>query len=221
MGRHVVTSLDQNDHIWSFARTDIRIRPKRRAINFSAETMKRKGNGGLTGGTGDVSPQYYSFQLTMTAANTYRETPIATPVPRNKQTGDQVTVMEILKVFFDGGEADANPAAAGSVISLAAQLSTKSLTALDSNSPNVFAFFSKQIRGAFTAAGSYGMSYYEPYCFDMTDGAGHGVLIATDNIYFGLNTANFTAVSFCNARLLYRMKNVSLAEYIGIVQSQQ
>jgi hypothetical protein len=129
--------------------------------------------------------------------------------------------MEVLKVYFDLSEADANPAAAGGVITESCQISTKQLAIFDSSQPSVFAFCQKTIRGAFTAAGSYGMIYYEPYCFDMTDAAGHGVLIATDNMFVGLNTTNFVAVATVNIKILYRMKNVTLAEYIGIVQSQQ
>lgn len=63
----------------------------------------------------------------------------------------------------------------------------------------------------------------------MTDGAGHGVLVATDNIYLTLQTALSSVIGssvggiqgFGEAAILYRFKEVGLAEYIGIVQSQQ
>lgn len=64
---------------------------------------------------------------------------------------------------------------------------------------------------------------------DLTDGAGHGVLVATDNVFLTLQTAlssiigtsvgGITGVAEC--AILYRFKEVGLAEYIGIVQSQQ
>ena len=63
-----------------------------------------------------------------------------------------------------------------------------------------------------------------PVIRDITDGAGHGVLVATDSIYI---TGYVPASWYLNgtntvfAKLLYRWKDVSLAEYIGIVQSQQ
>lgn len=185
--------------------------------------MKRKGNGKdqLTGGSEDVNPQYMTFSISMSAANTYTEQAIATPVPRNKVSGNNVTVMEILKVFFDLSEADANPAAGGSVITESVQLTTRSQANFNSATAAVFAFCQKQIRGAFTAAGSYGMQYYDPYVWDCTDGAGHGVIVATDNIYIGMTSAGFVALATCNVKLLYRMKDVTLPEYIGIVQSQQ
>lgn len=62
---------------------------------------------------------------------------------------------------------------------------------------------------------------------DLTDGAGHGVLIATDNIWCTafINGAcpdiGTTASATIFADLLYRFKKISLQEYIGIVQSQQ
>lgn len=64
---------------------------------------------------------------------------------------------------------------------------------------------------------------------DLTDGAGHGILVATDNIYLSVQTS-LTAyngssadeiIGFCFADLIYRFKEVKLQEYIGIVQSQQ
>lgn len=67
-----------------------------------------------------------------------------------------------------------------------------------------------------------------PIIHDLTDGAGHGILIATDNVFLGAQqnialyttpAGNYSTTVFCN--LLYRFKEVSLQEYIGIVQSQQ
>lgn len=190
---------------------------------FSQAMSKRARNSDLlTGGSGDVSPQYFALPVnTLTAANTYTEGAIPTPVPRNKVQGERVTVMELLKVIFNNPEPDNNPAAGGSLITATAQLSTRTQTGLNVNNVAILAFHEKVVRGAFTAAGSYAAEILDPYVFDCTDGAGHGILVATDNIYFGCNTAGFTAAAAFGCRLLYRMKNISLPEYIGIVQSQQ
>ena len=60
---------------------------------------------------------------------------------------------------------------------------------------------------------------------DLTDEAGHGLLVATDNIYLnvwldstGAQVINNPAVV---AILHYRLKEIGLQEYIGLVQSQQ
>lgn len=181
---------------------------------------KRKGDA-LTGGTGDVSPQYFSYAVTMTAANTAFELALPTPVPRNKVQGDMVTVMEVMKIFFDMPEADANPAAAGGLVQAIAQISTRTGIGIDFANPTVIAQCQKTIRGAFTAAGTYGTAYYDPYEFNTNDGAGHGLIIATDNVFTTVTTFNFVAVAAFRIKMMYRMKNITLAEYIGIVQSQQ
>jgi len=65
---------------------------------------------------------------------------------------------------------------------------------------------------------------------DLTDGAGHGILIATDNVYLSFDvlisspsgvSVSVLVGSYLQCDLIYRFKNVSLQEYIGIVQSQQ
>lgn len=191
-------------------------------VLFPLAMPKRQATDPLTGGSGDVSPQYFVVPAnTTSAANTFTEAAIPTPVPRNKVQGDRVTVMEFLKVYFNNAEPDNNPAAGGSVVSATAQISSSSLTTTSFGNTKVLAFCEKIVRGAFTAAGSYGMEITDPYVWDCTDGNGHGILVATDNIYFGVNTSGFTGTATFTARILYRMKNISLPEYIGIVQSQQ
>jgi hypothetical protein len=65
------------------------------------------------------------------------------------------------------------------------------------------------------------MTYMEPFCLDLTDNAGHGILIATDSIYGQVNSANTATTNTVYFKLLYRFKEVNLIEYVGIVQSQQ
>jgi hypothetical protein len=65
------------------------------------------------------------------------------------------------------------------------------------------------------------MTYMEPLVLDVTDGAGHGVLIATDSIYAQVNSANTATTNTVYFKLLYRFKEVNIIEYVGIVQSQQ
>lgn len=185
--------------------------------------MKRSkpGKESLTGGTWDVSPQLLSVNLSQIAANTYAEGTIVVPQNRFNTTPSEAIVMEVLKVFFNLSEPDSNPAAAGSAVIIQAVLSTRaSPSLLPYNSPFVIAMGEKVLRGAFTAAGTYGVELMEPFMQDLTDGAGHGVLVATDQMLLGLNTVGFTAVGSVNMKILYRFKRIGLAEYIGIVQSQ-
>lgn len=75
---------------------------------------------------------------------------------------------------------------------------------------------------------AYSVDNESPNVHDLTDGAGHGVLIATDNIYLSMTLlsasidgGSYTSNGQARADLLYRFKDVTLTEYIGIVQSQQ
>src|SRR3546814_5469238 len=57
--------------------------------------------------------------------------------------------------------------------------------------------------------------------FDLTDGSGRGILVATGSLYLNLNTVNTGRINYVHAKIIYRLKNVTLQEYVGIVQSQQ
>lgn len=168
-----------------------------------------------------MNPQILTAIATTTAANTYTSGQIILPVPRNRVNGDKVTVIELLKLYWNLGEPDANPAAAGSVITSLAQLSTAVLTAHSPQEPRVISAVEKIIRGAFTAAGTYGTSYFDPLTIDLTDGQGHGIIVATDFLFLAVTSTGFVGNNSAVIKMLYRFKDVNLAEYIGIVQSQQ
>lgn len=65
----------------------------------------------------------------------------------------------------------------------------------------------------------------DPIVHDLTDESGHGVVVGTDNLYMFMSSrycvGNVADPGMTGiARILYRFKEVGLAEYIGIVQSQ-
>lgn len=184
--------------------------------------MKRGRDGSLTGGTGDVSPQWMSFQATQSAADTTTTTTQAIPVQR-LQTKGMAQVMEVLKVetAFTLFPAIASAAEAADVLGLALSTASFGTTAVAMSEPRVFAFFQHTLRGAFTAAGTFGVYYNNVLTKDLTDGAGHGVLIATDNIFAQITSSGTAAVNIASIKILYRWKNVPMVEYVGIVQSQQ
>lgn len=73
-----------------------------------------------------------------------------------------------------------------------------------------------------TAAAALGsINIYPDKKIDLTDEAGHGYLVATDTITLETNADQTAAVNAGFARIRYRWKEVSLTEYIGIVQAQQ
>ncbi len=186
--------------------------------------MKRSRTGEmLTGGSGDVNPQFLSFSATQSSADTTTTTTQTLPIQRLPQSGGG-QVLEVLRVYFTNTTvptlASATEVSKSSVI----LLSTKNFGTTDITvaEPTVFAWASRQQRGAFTAAGTYGENNTFDSGMDLTDGQGHGLLVATDNIFAQVQSPSNTgaAVTY-RVKILYRMKNVGLREYIGIVQGQQ
>lgn len=177
----------------------------------------------LTGGTNDVSPQLMHFTGAQSGADASTTTSVAIPVQR-LPSGTRAQVMEVLKVYFMFPLFPAIASAAETQDTMTAFLSTVSFgtTLTVFSEPRVFAAYYKENKGAFTAAGTYmGPQPLEPFTLDLTDGAGHGILIATDNIFVQMNSTATGASNTVRVKILYRWKNISLAEYVGIVQSQQ
>lgn len=189
--------------------------------------MAKRGSGDqLTGGSRDVCPQYLSGALTLTAANTASEVTLGTPIVRvGPQTGGKSIIMEVLKVFVDFPVVDADAAAATArsrqfSITTTSTGATPAVATLDN--PRTLVYMDEQLRNAFTAAGTGMLDFtVAPHVFDCTDGAGHGILVATDNLFIQANTSGQGGASSFRFKILYRFHTVSLVEYIGIVQSQQ
>lgn len=195
---------------------------------------KRAKSDTLTGGSKDVNPQWLNMLITQTGtdANTTIQFPL--PVQRLAQEKKKSLVLEILKVLADLPTLNPTP---GIFFDFRLYLSTKN--------PNVPVALTQQAELQLRSSGTtiwytskqtavdvggtsttYGPTN-EPTWDDLTDGAGHGILVATDNLFLTLstvisaasNTTGFTASATC--KILYRWKEVTLEEYIGIVQSQQ
>jgi len=66
-----------------------------------------------------------------------------------------------------------------------------------------------------------GWTQVMPIQIDMTDGAGNGILIATDRLFITGGNVNGTSGARYVAKLKYRLSSVGIEEYVGIVQSQQ
>jgi len=183
---------------------------------------KRKASGSsLTGGTGDYNPQTYSVNVDI-AVGDYLSAQYPVPVPRfGSSGGTSSTVMEVLRVIWI---LDDIPTPAGQY-GLVATLSTAALadgsgsTIRFVSDPRTFAFYS--LDGIFGDA--TGFNYASRIVNqDLSDGSGRGVLVATDSFFLNYllqGPAGTTAK--VAAKIYYRLKNITLQEYVGIVQSQQ
>jgi len=182
--------------------------------------MSKRSSSSLTGGTGDVNPQWFNMTTSTIAADTYVQTLFPLPVQRLLQN-NRSQVMEVLKIFFQV-DPSIGTAAAQTNFQKLVQITTKSQTAaVTLSEPTLVMNARFDSFNAFTATGTYAaFSPKNPVEYDLTDGCGHGLLVATDNLYIGYDTNNVGAVSTASCKILYRWKNVSETEYVGIVQSQ-
>jgi hypothetical protein len=225
----------------------------------------------LTGGSGDVNPQWYKFTLTDPLLYTAPNPPGSTtsdwvsqafpvPIQRTRVNGQKAWVMEVLKIRWQlGTNSNAGVSApkhySGGQTNTSAFLTTKQYTAAPGGGEGPVidqrSFTINEV-GAVVSSDASTPPYWlnaSPGAFwespldvthDLTDGAGHGVIVATDNVYLGMNTVltangiigsptngdiTFDAFLvegiFLYCWLLYRFKEVGLTEYIGVVQSQQ
>lgn len=184
--------------------------------------MKRRG-GSLTGGTGDVNPQFFNMNLLQASANTTLSEEFPIPRQRSPLPGGKSQVMEILKIFWNINPYEALAAVTEVEQRVTGVISTTSFGTTDAvlSNPRAIAVMEMKQQGAFTAGGTY--DHIGPTIFvqDLTDGAGHGVLVATDSLFLQVQAANRDNPEEIRVKILYRFKNVALEEYIGIVQSQQ
>jgi len=181
--------------------------------------MSRSRNS-LTGGTGDVNPQILCSSVTQTTADTTVVGTINLPISRLPTSNGSAIVIEILRVTFIVTNT--------SIPAGATVTQTRALTTNPSTTMTPAQTFVDQRAVAvrydqLTVATSVGFidQAEQTADIDLTDGAGHGLLVGTDNLYLYYNSTNTTAATTLTCRVLYRWKRVPLAEYIGIVQSQQ
>lgn len=169
-------------------------------------------NGSLTGGSGDVNPQWMHLTATQSGADATTTTAFPIPIQRLQNAG-RAQVMEILKVFWG------LPTPVEVDNSLQALLTTSSQGTTASNFGNT-RIIDMVIRTiAITTSGQ--IDDQGIICHDLTDGAGHGILVGTDNIYLQIGSSTTSATNIVYAKILYRWKDVSTTEYVGIVQGQQ
>lgn len=166
----------------------------------------------LTGGTGDVNPNWLKITVTQSAADTFTQSTNPIPIQRLR-TGGKAQVMEILKIYWEIISAIAE---VDSVVS--GFLTTKSYTSSPTLTDGPVIDHVKR-NVAITTSGQIVVD--NPIIHDLTDGAGHGMLIGTDNLYLSCGSSGTSLSNQITAMILYRWKNVGMQEYVGIVQSQQ
>lgn len=206
-------------------------KPKRRRKYTVTPITKRRKSAprknmavSLTGGTGDVNPQLYTGHVLQSAPNQATTAAFISPVAKGIfAKAGKATVMEILRIYVQFGLFELSVSAIQLQRMREMYFSTKDLGTVDVpyDTPSIFAGINDQYQSAFTAAGTYGTQMTNSYEINLTDDNGHGLLVASDYIYVQFDTIGFVAAVTSYFKILYRFKNVSMREYVGIVQSQQ
>lgn len=176
--------------------------------------VKRARYDNLTGGTGDYSPQLMTIAAPQSGNDTTTTTTLALPTEKvGGGSSSSARIIEILKVYFFW---DSTLIETDNTCS--AYLSTKNFgtTSTTFSEPTVFAAMKREL--CLTTSGQAINNH--PVTFDLTDGAGHGFLVATDNIYVQTQSANTAQANTVRVKILYRFKQVGTLEYVGIVQGQ-
>ena len=198
--------------------------PKKKRKVTKKKPMKRRRStvNDLTGGSGDVNPQLFSGEGRTTAINTPHTSAFATPVSRLPKHGNRVAVMEILKIWVYPAPFTVTAVGEG-YYNIWVNFGTKDFgaTAATAKEASLFAYLRRNYKHAWTAGQGYMYGEDVPIEIDLTDGVGHGVLVASDYMYVQVDSHAYGSLLAIPFKILYRIKNVALTEYIGIVQSQQ
>lgn len=176
----------------------------------------------LTGGTGDVCPQLmHTAQLVQTSADAETFLDIKLPVTRLME---EYCVFEVLKVFFMANMIHVPFSDIIPVGWLKCVLGVGILDTCEFSNTRIFAAFTQNIRRHYVEViGENRFTDYidqQPFVLDLTDGAGHGVLVATDAITMGIASYATNVANFVTCKILYRVHAVGVKEYIGIVSGQ-
>ena len=191
----------------------------------AAAKRARMEGGSVTGGTGDVKPQILTLTVDRASAqDQYATNQVALPVPRFGTVKDRATVVEILSCDWYLNilnQGDANSTDWGFLSTNSNRTTSSTSTAAsqreDVEDPLTFAMTS-----VVTGLNTNGMLVKQwPLHYDLTDNNGNGMIVATDRIFIVIGNVGAGLGTSGTCKMKYRLVNVGITEYVGIVQSQQ
>jgi len=172
----------------------------------------------------DENPQWLSASAVATVPGTTQSWSVSLPQNRAfAPTGSKASVIEVLKVvFYAPGVPNFAGGGAEVGIALIMALSTRDHAddQVELTDADMISMISLEAQGLFSATGGYGFVHDRIVERDITDLNGNGILVATDQIYMQLAGTAAWATSMA-MRILYRFKEISLLEFVGMMQSQQ
>ena len=166
----------------------------------------------MAGKRKDVFPQFMSFSVLTSAADTGTSARVQLPVARDP-AAKRITVVEVLAVSVDWTN---KPTGANDSIFASLHFRDPGTTQEEYSNPNLW--FQQELSIVLTTSGSSTQIF--PLHTRYDTGGGKGFLVATDSIFAFVNSASIGAATAAHFKVLYRFVSIGLQEYIGIVQQQ-
>lgn len=168
----------------------------------------------------DLYPNFLSWSLATSAADTVTTSTIFTPIPRLQTRGNKAIVMELLELLVLVWQTPRTV-----LVSFDAQFDAwyyalgtgKAPTAMPALSDG--SVFSNGGRGCNFVTSGLAIQEF-PYRYSLVNNDGRGYLLGTDSFYCLVDTNSIGATCTFDFKLMYRFVEVDLAEYVGLVQSQ-
>lgn len=158
----------------------------------------------------DINPQFTSHRVTQVTENTFVTSEWLIPQPVSLPNGKTI-VFELLKIWFYFYEGDTDS-------KHDMWLSTKELTDEPIPSDTSVLTFDSDKRQIQTSGA---FQVYAAREYDLTDGAGNGVLVAVSKLHLAMKSTGQASPHSQDARILYRLRIVNVEEFVGIAQQQQ
>ncbi len=189
-----------------------------------------RSGGSHTGGTGDIKPQILTLSAGPVSVDDYGVAAVALPQPRNISGGpNRSTVFEFLSVDWYLGVEDHSDQQAvdfGCLSTIAIHTANEACTLAsfmaDVANPRVIAPVIR-CKSLLSVATNHAAAqvFHCPITVDLTDHNGNGLLVAVDQIHItGGNVTGTSNTQTVVCKLKYRITNVHIQEFVGIVQSQ-
>ncbi len=184
---------------------------------------KRARNDQLTGGSGDVNPQFAHVVATQAGVNGFIEAEVPFPALSMMSTiGSGLrakgAVLELLWVDWQFGGVEFNAAGESYLFSLTRNTQPNVIFISDPDA--IVARVVESASGA-TDTGSY--NFERDGRYELTSGDGHGMLVSipsNNSLRLQFFTAGFAAIAAMHMRIAYRIKLVPIAEFIGMMASR-
>jgi len=185
---------------------------------------RRTSGGSVTGGTGDIKPQYLTIAVTAGAVDDYAVFAASVPILRPQSGVEEATVVELLSVdYYLGIQNYADNTSidfaflTGNTDRSSADTSTLASYGQDVTRPQTFAGVLRA-RGLATSGAQV---WEDPITYNFTDDNGNGMLFAGDLLTLVYGNVGGATAGECVAKVKYRFSRVPLIEFIGLVQQQQ